>query len=85
MPKNGNFLLMNQMLKSKIKGSLSAVLPITAIVLALSILIVPIDIGAVVMFFVGASMLIVGMGMFELGLEIAMTPIDEGVGSGIDE
>ncbi|MBE7044849.1 MAG: DUF1538 domain-containing protein [Ruminococcaceae bacterium] len=71
---------MNQTLKSKIMGSLSAVLPITAIVLALSIFIVPIDIGAVVMFFVGAIMLIVGMGMFELGSEIAMTPIGEGIG-----
>lgn len=71
---------MNQTLKAKIVESLEAILPITCIVLALSIFLVPIEIGAVVMFMVGALMLILGMGMFQLGAEIAMTPIGEGIG-----
>ena len=48
---------MNQKLKEKILESLSAVLPITGIVLLLSILLVPIDLGTMVMFIVGAIML----------------------------
>ncbi len=76
---------MNHILRAKITESLSAVLPITFIVLALSIFLVPLDIGAVVMFFVGAVMLIGGMGMFQLGAEIAMTPIGEGIGVGISK
>ena len=71
---------MNQTLKEKIMESLEAILPITCIVLALSIFLVPLEIGATVMFLVGALMLIVGMGMFQLGAEIAMTPLGEGIG-----
>ncbi len=71
---------MNQTLKEKIMESLAAVLPITFIVLALSIFLVPLGVGAVVMFFTGAIMLIFGMGMFQLGAEIAMSPIGEGIG-----
>ncbi len=64
----------------KIKESLSAVLPITGIVLMLSIFLVPMELGSIVMFLTGAVMLIVGMGFFQLGAEMAMTPIGEGVG-----
>ena len=71
---------MNSKLKSKIQESLSAVLPITGIVLVLSVFLVPIEIGTAVMFFVGAFLLIVGMGMFQLGAEISMEPIGEGIG-----
>lgn len=71
---------MNQKLKEKILESLSAVLPITGIVLLLSILLVPMDIGTMVMFIVGAIMLVVGMGFFQLGAEMSMTPIGEGIG-----
>ncbi|RKJ40709.1 DUF1538 domain-containing protein [Acutalibacter sp. 1XD8-33] len=71
---------MNPKLKEKILESLSAVLPITFIVLAVSVFLVPMDTGTVVMFFVGALMLIVGMGMFQLGAEMAMSPLGEGVG-----
>ncbi len=71
---------MNPKLKEKTMESLSAVLPITAIVLALSIFLVPLEVGTVVMFFAGAFMLIVGMGMFQLGAEMAMSPLGEGIG-----
>ena len=71
---------MNVKLKEKIRESLSAVLPITGIVLMLSIFVVPMELGSVVMFLTGALMLIVGMGFFQLGAEMAMTPLGEGVG-----
>ncbi|MBQ9845830.1 MAG: DUF1538 domain-containing protein [Oscillospiraceae bacterium] len=48
--------------------------------LVLSIFLVPLEIGTAVMFFVGAFLLIVGMGMFQLGAEISMEPIGEGIG-----
>ncbi len=64
----------------KFKESLSAVLPITAIVLLLSIFMVPLDVGASMMFFVGAAMLIVGMALFQLGVDMSMSPMGEGIG-----
>lgn len=71
---------MNPKLKEKTMESLSAVLPITGIVLVLSVFLVPMELGRFVMFLVGAVMLIFGMGFFQLGAEIAMTPLGEGIG-----
>lgn len=71
---------MNPKLKEKIKESLSAVLPITGIVLLISVFLVPMELGSVVMFLTGAVMLIVGMGFFQLGAEMAMSPLGEGIG-----
>ena len=55
---------MNVKLKEKIRESLSAVLPITGIVLLLSSVLIPLEIGVMAMVFAGAFMLIIGMGMF---------------------
>lgn len=71
---------MNQKLKEKITEALASVLPITAIVLLLSVTIAPMPIGTLLMFLSGAAMLIVGVGFFSLGSDIAMTPLGEGVG-----
>ena len=71
---------MNPKLKAKILESLSAVLPITGIVLVISVFIVPLSIDVVVMFLAGAVMLILGMGLFQLGAEMAMSPLGEGIG-----
>ena len=71
---------MNEKLKEKIKESLSSVLPITAIVLVLSITLVPMEIGTLALFLAGALLLIVGMGFFQLGAEMSMTPLGQGVG-----
>ena len=76
---------MNPKLKEKTLESLSAVLPIAGIVLVLSIFLVPMELGTVVMFVVGAIMLVVGMGFFQLGAEISMTPLGEGVGAQISK
>lgn len=71
---------MNQKLKEKIMESLSAVLPITGIVMFISILLVPLELGTMFMFMTGAIMLVVGMGFFQLGAEMSMTPLGEGIG-----
>lgn len=70
----------NPLLKEKIRESLSSVLPITAIVLLLSISIVPLTPGTLVLFLFGAVMLTVGVGMFTLGVDMSMTPMGSAVG-----
>ncbi len=71
---------MNEKLKEKIRESLSGVLPITIIVLIASVLLVPMEIGTLSLFLTGAVLLIVGMGLFQLGAEMSMTPLGQGVG-----
>ena len=65
----------------KVKESLKSVLPITAIVAVLCFTVAPVHTDVFVMFIVGAICLIVGMGIFTLGADIAMTPIGEQVGA----
>jgi len=67
-------------LKEKIKESLSSVLPITVIVLLLSFTITPLSSGTMVLFLLGAILLIVGMGLFSLGADLAMMPMGNEAG-----
>ncbi len=71
---------MKKQLKEKILESLSSVLPITAIVLLLSIIVAPVSSGTFVLFLFGALLLVFGMGLFTLGVDLAMTPMGEGMG-----
>ncbi|MCD7784988.1 MAG: DUF1538 domain-containing protein [Oscillospiraceae bacterium] len=71
---------MNPKIREKTMEAFASVLPITIIVLVLSIVLVPVELGTFVMFLAGAVMLIVGMGFFQLGAEMAMTPLGEGIG-----
>ena len=64
-----------QELKAKIRESLAAVLPVTAIVMLLCITITPMPTGTLMLFLMGAFLLIVGMGLFTLGADMAMMPI----------
>ena len=66
--------------KRKIFESLASVLPLTAIVLLLSITLMPLASGALVLFLFGALMLILGMGLFTLGADMSMMPMGEGSG-----
>jgi hypothetical protein len=72
---------MNKILKEKIMEAFSSVLPITAIVLIASVLLVPMPTGTILMFLVGAALLIIGMGFFTMGADMAMMPMGEGVGA----
>ena len=74
---------MNQKLKEKILESLSSVLPITAIVLVLGFVLVPIPMGILLLFLAGAVLLILGMGLFSLGADMAMMPMGEAMGASL--
>ena len=76
---------MNPKLKEKTRESLSAVLPITLIVLLISVTLVTMEIGHIVLFLSGAVMLVMGMGLFQLGAEMTMTPLGEGIGVNISK
>lgn len=73
-------MLQNMKLKEKITESLASVLPLTAIVLLLSVTLMPLSSGALVLFLFGALMLILGMGFFTLGADMSMMPMGEGIG-----
>lgn len=67
--------------REKLKETLKAVLPIIAIVLLLCFTIAPISPSILMAFLIGAVMLIVGMMLFTIGAELAMTPMGERVGT----
>jgi hypothetical protein len=68
-------------LLKKIKESLSSVLPISFIVIILYMTIAPMPPGLFGLFSVGAVLLIIGMGLFTLGADIAMMPMGERIGA----
>lgn len=68
-------------LKEKTGESMAAVLPITVIVFVLSVTLAPLDPGTLILFLFGAVLLVAGMGFFTMGVDMAMTPLGEGVGS----
>ena len=72
---------MKKLLKEKIGESLSSVLPITLIVLLLSFTLAPMPIGTLMLFILGAALLIVGMGFFSMGADMAMMPMGDGMGA----
>ena len=72
---------LNKQLKLKIHESLAAVLPVSLIVLALCAFVVPVDLSTLCLFLAGAALLILGMGFFTLGADMAMMPIGELVGT----
>ena len=67
-------------LKEKVYESVTAVLPITVIVLLLSITAAPLNTGTLVLFLFGAVLLILGMGFFNMGVDMSMIPMGEGMG-----
>ena len=71
---------MNKILKEKIREAFFSVLPITIIVLVISVVLTPMPSGTILMFLAGAALLIIGMGFFMLGADMAMMPMGEGVG-----
>ncbi len=74
---------MNEKLKEKLSESLSSVLPVTGIVLFLSVAVTPLDIGTLALFAVGTILLIFGMGLFSLGVDMSMLPMGAHMGSHI--
>jgi Protein of unknown function (DUF1538). len=72
---------MRKNLLAKIKESLLSVLPICAIVLLIHATVAPLPLGTLALFLTGSVLLIVGMGIFTLGSEMAMSPMGEIMGA----
>ena len=75
---------MLKILSEKLKESFASVLPVTLIVLVLSFTpLVSFSMKELLVFVVCAVFLVVGIGLFNLGADLAMTPMGEHVGSGL--
>lgn len=82
MRRKGNFLYTDRtVVSSKIKEAFSSVLPISVIVLILSVTVAPVENGVMLSFLLGVAFTVLGMGLFTLGADTAMTPIGEYVGT----
>lgn len=71
---------MQKKLFFRTKESFSAVMPITIIVLVLNFTLAPMPFGVRSLFLFGAFLLILGMGLFTLGADMAMMPMGEQIG-----
>lgn len=82
---NYNFgVKMGKALFLKLKESLISVLPVTVIVLIISFTpLVSLSLTETLAFVISAVFLIIGIGLFNLGADLAMTPMGEHVGSGL--
>ncbi len=72
---------MTKTLRDKIFESLSSILPIAIIILALCFTVAPLDTGTFTLFAIGVFLLIVGMGCFTQGADMSMLVIGEKIGS----
>ncbi|WP_102347520.1 DUF1538 domain-containing protein [Bacillus sp. Marseille-P3661] len=70
-------------LVSKFKEVLYAVMPITVIVLLLNFTLSPLDPSLLIRFIIGAVLIIVGLAIFLFGVDIGITPIGQAMGSAI--
>lgn len=68
-------------LREKLDEALKAVVPIIGIVLLLCFSVAPLSPSILILYLVGAVLLVVGMMFFTLGAELSMTPMGERVGS----
>lgn len=71
----------NTTFQEKLSETLKAVIPILLIVLLLCFSIAPIPPSILLTFLIGATLLIIGMLFFNVGVDMSMTPIGERVGS----
>lgn len=75
--------MVKDILKEKISEVVKAILPVVAIVLILSITIVPMPTHVVMVFFYSCVLLMIGMVLFTIGSEQAMEPMGKYVGNRI--
>ena len=75
---------MNSFLLKKLKESLISVFPIVAIVFILNMTpLISFSMPEMVVFLISAAFLIFGIALFNLGADLAMTPMGEHIGSGL--
>lgn len=68
-------------LMEKLREAAASVLPISIVVVAICLILVPVDTGLMLSFIVATAMLILGMGLFTLGSEMSMTRIGNYTGA----
>ncbi|MCL2870017.1 MAG: DUF1538 domain-containing protein [Coriobacteriia bacterium] len=68
-------------LQKSMRGAASAVIPIAIFVLILGFTIVPKPVDVALLFIVGAGFIIVGLAVFTLGADLAMTPMGDALGT----
>jgi len=71
------------LIREKFKEALSAVLPITLIVIVLNFTITPLDSHYFLRFLIGAAAIIIGLTIFLFGVEIGITPIGSLMGKSL--
>lgn len=69
----------------KLKESAQSVLPISFIVVLLHITIAPLPLGTLMLFITGTILLILGMSLFTIGVDMAIMPMGELIGSKLVE
>ena len=75
---------MNAVLLKKLKESLVSVIPIVAIVFVLNLTpLINFSTAEIAVFLISAVFLILGIALFNLGADLAMTPMGEHIGSGL--
>ena len=75
---------MNSVLLKKLKESLVSVLPIVAIVFVLNLTpLINFSTSEITVFLISAVFLILGIALFNLGADLAMTPMGDHIGSGL--
>ena len=67
--------------KDKIRESIASVIPITLIVAALCLFLIPVSSGLMLSFVIGSVMIIIGMALFNIGSELSMTKIGSSIGA----
>ncbi len=72
-----------ELFREKIIEAAKSVLPIVAVVLLLSLTLSPLPADLMLSFLLGTLFLVLGMGLFSLGAEIAMTPIGSKLGTAL--
>ena len=65
----------------KMRESIASVLPITLIVAALCLFLIPVSSGLMLSFLIGSVMIILGMGLFTVGSDLSMTQIGTHIGA----
>ena len=73
--------ILRTVLPEKLAESLKSVLPVTAVIFLLCFFVAPVPSSVMLAFVLGACSLIVGMGLFSLGADMAMSRIGEHIGS----
>lgn len=75
---------MKKILRSKLQEALVSVLPVSALILILALTpLVDISVSGIGVFLIASLLLILGIGLFNLGADLAMTPMGQYVGEGL--